>query len=119
MKTVLVVDDSSFMRLVLKNSLTKHGYEVVGEASDGQTAIKMYNDLHPDIVTMDITMSDMNGVDALHQIIGHNPAAKVVMVSSMGQEAFVRDAIMAGAKGFLVKPFDEKLLVSTLRKLHP
>ena len=114
--TVLIIDDSRFMRLMLKNILVRHGFEVIGEANDGGIGVEKYIELKPDIVTMDVTMKKMNGLDALKQIISHNSDARVLMVSSMGQEIIVRDAIIAGAKGFIVKPFDEALLISTFRK---
>jgi len=117
MKTMLIVDDSSIMRRILKNIVTKNGYEVVGEAVDGKDAVKKYKDLKPDIVTMDFIMDEMDGLEALSRIIGINPDANVVMVSSMGQELIVRDAIILGAKNFLLKPFDEKQIMEALKKL--
>ena len=117
MKRVLIIDDSSFMRRFLKNILVQNGYEIVGEAANGRVGIKKYKELNPDIVTMDITMDDMNGIDALKHIIEYDAAANVVMVSSMGQDAIVRDAITAGAKNFVVKPFNEQSVIGTLSKL--
>ena len=104
MKTVLIVDDSSIMRKILKSIVTQNGYEVVGEATNGKMGVKKYKELQPDIVTMDFVMDKMNGLEALSRIIGENPNANVIMVSSMGQEAIVRDAIVLGAKNFLLKP---------------
>jgi len=117
MKRVLVVDDSAVMRMMIKNILVNNGYELAGEAGNGKAAVKKYKELKPDIVTMDVTMDEMNGVEALSRIMGVNPEAKVVMVSSMGQEVIVRDAIMLGAKGFILKPFNEKQILDVFRKL--
>ena len=117
MKTVLIVDDSAVMRRLLKNIVTANGYEVIGEAENGKIGIKKYRDLGPDIVTMDVTMDEMNGIEALSRIMGSDPEAKVVMVSSMGQEVIVRDAIMLGARGYILKPFDESQIVTALKKL--
>jgi len=117
MATVLIVDDAAFMRISIKNMLTKNGYDVVGEAENGAIAVQMYQDLHPDIVTMDITMPEMTGLDALKEITKLDPSSKVVMVSAMGQEAMVRDAIISGAKGFIVKPFKEEGIIAAIKKL--
>ena len=117
MARVLIVDDASFMRISIKNMLTKNGYEVVGEADNGKIGVEKYKELSPDIVTMDITMPEMSGLDALKEIVKTDPSAKVVMVSAMGQEAMVRDAIMSGAKGFIVKPFKEEGIIAAIKKL--
>ena len=117
MAKVLIVDDAAFMRISIKNMLTKNGYEVVGEAENGVMGVEMYKSLSPDIVTMDITMPEMSGLDALKEIMKLNPQAKVVMVSAMGQEAMVRDAIVSGAKGFIVKPFKEEGIITAMKKL--
>ena len=117
MATVLIVDDAAFMRISIKNMLTKNGYEVVGEAENGLVAVDMYKELHPDIVTMDITMPEMTGLEALKEIVKQDPQSKVVMVSAMGQEAMVRDAIVSGAKGFIVKPFKEDGIIAAIKKL--
>ena len=117
MATVLIVDDAAFMRISIKNMLTKNGYEVVGEAENGLIAIELYKELRPDIVTMDITMPEMSGLDALKEIQKMDPQAKIVMVSAMGQEAMVREAIVSGAKGFIVKPFKEDGIIAALKKL--
>ena len=114
MKKVLVVDDAAFMRVSIKNMLTKNGYEVVGEAENGEIAVQKYKELQPDIVTMDITMPEKDGLAALKEILASNPGANVVMVSAMGQEGMVREAIISGAKGFIVKPFKEDVIVSAL-----
>lgn len=117
MKRVLVVDDASFMRVSIKNILTKNGYEVVGEANNGLVGFQKFMELSPDIVTMDITMPEMDGLTALKQILYTNPSAKIVMVSAMGQESMVREAIIAGAKGFIVKPFKAAAILSALNSL--
>ena len=117
MAKVLIVDDAAFMRISIKNMLTKNGYEVVGEAENGLIGVEMYKDLRPDIVTMDITMPEMSGLDALKEITKVDPQAKVVMVSAMGQEAMVREAIVSGAKGFIVKPFKEDGIIAAMKKL--
>ncbi|MGI6160694.1 MAG: response regulator [Christensenellales bacterium] len=117
MKRVLVVDDAAFMRVSIKNMLSKNGYEVVGEAENGRVALKKYQEVEPDIVTMDITMPDMDGLTSLKEILCLDPGANIIMVSAMGQEGMVREAVMAGAKGFIVKPFKEDVILSALQKL--
>ena len=117
MKRVLIVDDAAFMRVSIRNIVSKNGYEVGGEAENGAVAVQKYAELHPDIVTMDITMPEMNGLEALIAIRKADPGAKVIMVSALGQESMVRDAVMAGAKGFVVKPFKEETITAALAKL--
>ena len=117
MKRVLIVDDAAFMRVSIRNMVIKNGFEVAGEAENGQVAVQKYADLRPDIVTMDITMPAMNGLDALKAIRQIDPAAVVVMVSALGQESMVRDAVLSGAKGFVVKPFKEETITAALAKL--
>ncbi|EGD52010.1 response regulator receiver protein [Thermoanaerobacter ethanolicus JW 200] len=117
MKKVLIVDDATFMRMILKTLLKKNGFEVVGEAENGVVAIEKYKELKPDIVTMDITMPEMDGVQALKEIRAFDPNAKVVMISALGQELYVKEAVMFGAKGFIVKPFKEDYVIQTLSKL--
>lgn len=116
MKRVLIVDDAAFMRLSLKTMLENNGFEVVGEADNGIKAIEMYKKLKPDIVTMDITMPNMEGTEALEQIVKIDENANVIMVSSLGQETKVRKAILNGAKGFVIKPFKEEFLIKALSK---
>lgn len=116
MKRVLIVDDAAFMRVSIKNMLTKNGFDVVGDAENGLVAVQKYVELAPDIVTLDITMPELDGLGALREIMKINPAANVVMVSAMGQEGMVRDAVVSGAKGFIVKPFKEEALISALSK---
>jgi len=117
MKRVLIVDDAAFMRVSIKNMLSKHGYEVVGEAENGKVALQKFQELAPDIVTMDITMPEMNGLESLKAILALQPTAQVIMISAMGQESMVREAVIAGARGFIVKPFKEDVLVSALSSL--
>ncbi len=117
MTKVLIVDDADFMRLAIKNFLVKNGYQDIVEARNGSEALKKYKEQRPDIVTMDITMPEMTGLEALKAIIDYDATAKVVMVSAMGQEAMVREAIMNGAKSFIVKPFKEEHIVKTLNKI--
>ncbi|MGE5630367.1 MAG: response regulator [Caulobacteraceae bacterium] len=114
MKRVLITDDAAFMRMSIKRILEKNGFEIAGEAENGRAAIKKYKELRPDIVTMDITMPEMSGIDALKSIKEIDPGANVVMISAMGQEAMVREAIMLGAKSFIIKPFKEEHVVKTL-----
>lgn len=113
-KTVLIVDDAAFMRLSLKTILSRNDFQVVGEAENGQIALEQYLKLHPDIVTMDITMPEMDGIAALKEIIKMDRNAKVVMITAMGQEGFVKEAIVNGAKTFIVKPFSEEHIVKAL-----
>ena len=117
MARILIVDDAAFMRVSIRNILLKNGFEVAGEAENGTIAVQKYAELQPDAVTMDITMPEMTGLDALKEIRKLDPNAKVIMVSALGQEAMVRDAVMAGAKGFIVKPYKEDTIVATLNKL--
>ena len=117
MKKVLVVDDAAFMRVTIKNILEKSGFSVVGEAENGKVAVQKYNELNPDIVTMDITMPEMDGLTALKAIMQMDGHARVVMMTAMGQQSMVKDAVIAGAKGFIVKPFKEETVLSALNKL--
>lgn len=118
MKTkVLIVDDAAFMRLVLKNMLDKNGYEVVGEAANGQEAIDKYKSLSPDLVTMDITMPVMEGIEAVKQIKQLDTDAKIIMCSAMGQQVMVVQSLQAGAKDFIVKPFQEERVLESIRRV--
>jgi len=105
------------MRYTIKLILNKNGFNVVGEAGNGNEAINMYMELKPDIVTMDITMPEMSGLDALKNIMKLDSKAKVVMVSAMGQEVMVREAIMSGAKSFIIKPFKDEHVIKTLNNV--
>jgi two-component system, chemotaxis family, chemotaxis protein CheY len=114
---VLVVDDAAFMRMMIKDILTKNGYEVVGEAADGAQAVERYQELRPDLVTLDITMPEMDGIEALKKIRAIDPNARVIMCSAMGQQAMVIDAIQAGAKDFVVKPFQADRVIEAVKKV--
>lgn len=116
-KRILIVDDAAFMRMMIKDILTKNGFEVVGEAADGAQAVEKYNELQPDLVTMDITMPEMDGIEAVKQIKAVNPGAKVIMCSAMGQQSMVMDAIKAGASDFIVKPFQADRVLEAVKKI--
>ena len=114
---VLVVDDAAFMRMMLSKILTDNGYAVVGEAANGAEAVEKYEELQPDIVTMDITMPGVTGVEAVQKIMKKHPEAKIIMVSAMGQQSMVVEAVRAGAKDFIVKPFNAERIVEAFRKI--
>ena len=116
MSRVLIVDDAAFMRMMLKNILTKAGFEVAGEAANGNEAIERYKDLLPDLVTMDITMPEMDGLQALKSIKTIDPKAKVIMASAMGQQSMVIEAIQSGAVDFIVKPFNEERVIEAIKR---
>src|SRR5699024_6000024 len=103
-KDILIVDDAAFMRMMIKDILSKNGFNIVGEAENGADAVEKYKELTPDLVTMDITMPEKDGITALKEIKEMNPNATIIMCSAMGQQAMVIDAIQAGAKDFIVKP---------------
>lgn len=114
---VLVCDDAIFMRTMISDILSGAGYDVVGEAETGVQAIERYRSLKPDLVTMDIVMPDMGGIDAVREIIKHDPDAKVLMCSAMGQQALVVEAIQAGAKDFVVKPFQPSRVLEAVQRV--
>uniref|UniRef100_A0A7C1F347 Stage 0 sporulation protein A homolog n=1 Tax=Ammonifex degensii TaxID=42838 RepID=A0A7C1F347_9THEO len=116
-KRVLIVDDAAFMRMMIKNILTKNGYEVVGEAENGIVAVELYKQLKPDLVTMDITMPEMDGIASVKAIRAVDPNAKIIMVSAMGQQAMVMEAIQAGAKDFIVKPFQQERILQAMERV--
>ncbi len=117
--SVLIVDDALFMRMMIKDILSKDGFEIVGEAENGVEAVKKYAELHPDLVTMDIVMPEMDGIEAVRNIIKIDPAARVRMCSAMGQQPLVVEALEAGAKDFIIKPFQPAKVVEAVRKaLH-
>lgn len=116
-KRILVVDDAVFMRMMLKDILEKNGFEIVGEAANGLEAIEVYKETKPDLVTMDVTMPEMDGLDALKEIKKIDSSAKIVMCSAMGQQGMVMDAIKAGARDFIVKPFNGDRVVEALDKV--
>ncbi|UJF32902.1 response regulator [Paenibacillus hexagrammi] len=117
MAKVMIVDDAAFMRAMLKGIITEMGFEVVAEAGNGQEAVKNFQQYHPDLVTMDITMPDMDGVAAVRSIMQINDKAKIIMCSAMGQQKMVLDAIQAGAKDFIVKPFDRVRVSESILKV--
>lgn len=114
MVTMMLVDDSLFMRQMLKNILPKERYQVIGEASTGKEALKKYKELNPDIVTMDITMPDMDGISAVREIIKVNKDAKVIMCSAMGQKPMIKEALEAGALDFIIKPFEKEKAIKII-----
>lgn len=116
-KRVLIVDDAAFMRMMIKDILSKNGYEVAGEADNGAKAVEKYKELTPDLVLMDITMPEMNGIDAVKNIKAMDPSAKIVMCSAMGQQAMVIESIQAGARDFIVKPFQADRVLEAVRKV--
>lgn len=115
-KRILVVDDAAFMRMMLSDHLTKAGFEVVGQAENGLVAVNKYKEVRPDLVTMDITMPEMDGIQAVKEIRKIDPSARIVMCSAMGQQHMVMEAIQAGAKDFIVKPFDPTRVVQAVTK---
>ncbi len=117
MNSVLIVDDASFMRLNLKQILEEDEYEIVGEAENGREAVEKYQNLEPDIVTMDITMPEMDGLEAIKAIKDIDPGANIVVVSAMGQQKMVIEAIEAGAEDFIVKPFKDERVIEALKKV--
>ncbi|MCX7921994.1 MAG: response regulator [Clostridia bacterium] len=117
MNKVLIVDDAAFVRVAIRTILEKNGFEVVGEADNGISAVSKYKECKPDVVTMDITMPEATGIEALKAIREYDPKAKVVMISALGQESKVREAIINGAKSFIVKPFKEEQVLQTLSKI--
>ena len=117
MGKVLIVDDAAFMRMMLKDILEKNGFQIIGEASNGIKAVELYKKDKPDIVTMDITMPDMDGIEALKEIMAFDSSANVIMCSAMGQQGMVMDAIKAGAKDFIVKPFQAERVLEAVKKI--
>lgn len=117
MSTVLVVDDALFMRVTISNLFKEWGYDVVGEAGNGREAVELFEKLQPDIVTMDVTMPVMSGIDAVKAIVPKFPDAKIIMITALGQQRLIREAIEHGAKDFVTKPFDPiqlKMVVNNL-----
>ena len=116
-KNILIVDDAAFMRMMIKDILTKNGYNVAGEAENGAKAMEKYNELKPDLVLMDITMPEVDGIQALKNIKASDPNAKIIMCSAMGQQAMVIEAIQSGAKDFIVKPFQAERVLEAVKKV--
>ncbi len=117
MRKVLIVDDAAFMRMAIKKILEKNGFEIAGEAENGLVGVRKYAELNPDIVTLDITMPELDGLGTLKAIKKIDSNAKVIIVSAMGQEGIVREAVMCGAKSFIVKPFTEEHVVKVLNSI--
>ncbi|MCI5955179.1 MAG: response regulator [Lachnospiraceae bacterium] len=116
-KNILVCDDAAFMRMMIKDILTKNGYNVAGEAENGLKAVEKYKEVTPDLVLMDITMPEMDGIQALKEIKKVDAGAKVIMCSAMGQQAMVIESIQAGAKDFIVKPFQADRVIEAVKKV--
>ena len=116
-KNILICDDAAFMRMMIKDILTKNGYNVAGEAENGKVAVEKYAELKPDLVMMDITMPEMDGIQALKKIKENDPGATVIMCSAMGQQAMVIESIQAGAKDFIVKPFQADRVIEAVKKV--
>ena len=116
-KNILISDDAAFMRMMIKDILTKNGYNVVGEAENGKVAVDKYMELKPDLVLMDITMPEMDGIESLKAIRAKDPNACVIMCSAMGQQAMVIEAIQSGAKDFIVKPFQAERVLEAVKKV--
>ncbi len=117
MKKVLIVDDAMVMRMMLRDILEKNGFEVVGEAKDGFEGEKMYQELKPDVVTMDISMPQCDGIQSVKLIKKNDPGAKIIMISALGQKEQVLEAIKSGAKDFIVKPFEESNVLNTIKRI--
>ncbi|MCR5209403.1 MAG: response regulator [Lachnospiraceae bacterium] len=117
MAKILVVDDAAFMRMMIKDILTKNGYEVAGEAENGNVAVSKYAEVKPDLVLMDITMPEKDGIQALKEIKAGDSNAKVIMCSAMGQQAMVIEAIQSGARDFIVKPFQADRVIEAVKKV--
>jgi two-component system, chemotaxis family, chemotaxis protein CheY len=115
---ILIVDDASFMRMMLRNILSSHGYQIVGEAENGLKAIEAFEKLKPDIVLVDLIMPEMGGIEAVKRIVQINPKAKIVICSAMGQQALVVEAMQAGARDFIIKPFQPTSVIEAVQKLE-
>jgi len=114
---ILVADDAKFMRKLLAKRLEEGGYEVVGEAETGSEAIALYERIKPDLVTMDLVMPDMSGIDAIKEIVSRDPKARIVVVSAMGQQSLVSEAMSAGARDFVVKPFHPSVVLEVIGRV--
>ena len=114
---ILIVDDAAFMRMMLSDILVEKGYQIAGEAENGEEAIRLYKELKPDLVTMDIVMPGVGGIESIREILKIDSKAKIVVVSALGQQALVKEAIKAGAKGFVVKPFKPEKVVEEVESI--
>ena len=117
MAKIMICDDAAFMRMMIKDILSKNGYNIAGEAENGAKAVEKYNETKPDLVLMDITMPEMDGIQALKKIKEADPNACVIMCSAMGQQAMVIEAIQSGAKDFIVKPFQAERVLEAVKKV--
>ena len=117
MKTVLIADDAMFMRMMLKDILTKNGFKVIGEAENGEEAVEKYRELKPDLVILDILMPFLDGLEATTEILKLNPAAKVIMISALGQSSYLEKAMECGAKNFITKPFSPPGVIEILEQV--
>lgn len=117
MANILIVDDAAFMRMMIKDILVKNGYNVVGEAENGLRAVEKFKELKPDLIIMDITMPEMDGIQAVKQIRAMSSDAKIIMCSAMGQQAMVIESIQAGARDFIVKPFQADRVLEAVKKV--
>jgi two-component system, chemotaxis family, chemotaxis protein CheY len=113
---ILIADDAAFMRVMIKGILSKQSYEIVGEAKDGREAIDLFKKLRPDLTTMDIIMPEINGIEAVKEIIKFDPKAVIIMCSAMGQQSMVIEAIAAGAKDFVIKPFQPPRVLEAVER---
>jgi len=114
---ILITDDAAYMRMVIKDILLKDGYEIVGECESGEDAVNKYGELKPDLVTMDIVMLGMSGIDSVKKLIEIDPQVKILMISALGQQALVVEAIQAGAKGFVIKPFTPNAILEETKRI--
>lgn len=117
MAKVLVVDDAAFMRMLVKKILIQAGHQIVGEASNGKEAVEKYQQLKPDLVTMDIVMPEMDGISAVKEIMKIDPNARIIMITAVGQEAKVMEALKSGAKGYIVKPFQAPKVIEEVNRV--
>ncbi len=114
---ILIVDDAAFMRMMLSDILVEKGYNIVGEAGDGEEALRQYKELKPDLVTMDIVMPEVGGIESIKEILKIDPEAKILVVSALGQQALLKEALEAGAKGFVVKPFKPEKVIEEIENI--
>lgn len=114
---ILVVDDAAFMRMMLADILVEKGHTIAGEANDGEEALSLYKKLKPDLVTMDIVMPGIGGIESIREVLKIDPEAKILVVSALGQQALVKEAVEAGARGFVVKPFKPEKVIEEVEKI--
>lgn len=116
---ILIVDDAILIRLMLKDILENNGYAVVGEADESDQAFEIYQETHPDLVTMDITLTSSNGIDAIRNILNYDNNARIIVISALEQKKVIMDALKCGAKDFIIKPFEEDRVINSVRNLLP